>query len=159
MGGVVLVAILALAITFAIWSIRHHTRVVGFAAELLHTPQVGWGLRSDRTVSGTWSGTRVRIRATYASQTVLSVALCRPGEITELDASLGQSGLIEFRTMRSGLVVTRVIACMSEEQLAAANDRDANSDLVRYFTPRRVSHVKTLLDELGWKRVVRTQGG
>lgn len=142
-----------------LWSIRYHTRVIGHVASCLETPRMSWGLWNDRLLDGSWRGLPVRVRATYANLTTLSVTLQRPTPPPELDACMTPSGKIVFRSIQSGLFIIRTIDSASEDDLFKPKEQRVNSDITSYFTRARVEGVVVLLRELGWARFLKSSDG
>jgi hypothetical protein len=142
-----------------VWSIRYHTRVIGYVASGLESPCMSWGIWSDRLLNGYWRGLPVRVRATYANPTTLSVTVQRPTPPPELDACMTHSGRVVFRSIRSGLFLIRTIACASEDDLFKPSKEHVHSDIVSYFTRARMEHVEILLRDLGWARFHKSSNG
>lgn len=142
-----------------LWSIRYHTRVIGYVANGLETPRMSWGLWSDRLLHGSWRGLPVRVRATYSNLTTLSVTIQRPAPPPELDACMPRSGRIVFRSIRSGLFLIRTVASASEDDLFKPNNERLDADITSYFTRAHVESVVVLLRELGWARFLKSSDG
>lgn len=142
-----------------VWSIRYHTRVIGYVASSFEASRMSWGIWSDRLLDGSWRGLPVRVQVTYANPTTLSVTVQCPASPPELDACMTRSGKIIFRSIQSGLFLIRTIARVSEDELFKLNEKHVNSDIVSYFTRTRVERVEVLLRELGWTRFLRSSHG
>ncbi len=142
-----------------VWSIRHHTRVIGYLASSLNTPRMSWGIWSNRLLNGCWRGLPVRVQATYTNPTTLSLTVLRPTSLLELDACVTRSGKIEFRSIRSGVFVIRTLARVSEDTLFKLNEAHISADIVSYFSRARVESVNVLLRELGWARFHKSNDG
>lgn len=142
-----------------VWSVRHHTRVIGYLASSLEAPRMSWGIWSDRLLNGCWRGLPVRVRATYTNPTTLSLTVLCPTSLIELDACMTRSGKIEFRSIRSGVFVIRTIARVSEDAIFKPNEEHVSADIVSYFNQTRVESVKVLLRGLCWARFHKSSNG